>query len=517
VRIFLDDIYDRRVSVLSYVVNQRREVSLTEIGKATNLSKKTVSMIIKQFEQELDVSKGKFEVYYINQTIQGVYAKNLDIVSISNKYLKQSILYKMIKHIFLMEKIDAIDFCDIEFISPATFSRYRRKLQKILNQCELSLTRTNEIKGDELRIRNFFFLFFSNTLNVWTFDEDSYSEISEYLSKHIKEWENIDSIKKGKLCLLLYICNVRFSQKKNVEKSILSKLSEQFKYNSYTKLLFDYFHFRKNRTERQTWNETSAILFLMYKEGLLHEEVLEVEGYLKFFNETNFEFIKYSDLLTNKIIATFFQGQSRSSIYWRIRKEIDQMHLLFETSFIDPRMFYYIYDEKSFFYADKMEQKIQRTVQKLMKELIEKTEYGLFFQSIKKFINQETLTEYVYLVVYTILTKFLEMDFPKVKILIHNSKVFVEPILHQKINLIFSDKVEFVENQYNSPDIIITDVKLDKIVPEAKVIFISSFSNSADFALLLEEIESKILTLYDERKLIVASKQASKAINYCLN
>lgn len=182
------------------------------------------------------------------------------------------------------------------------------------------------------------------------------------------------------------------------------------------------------------------------------------------------------------------------------------MHLLFETSFIDPRIFYYIYDEKSYYHADTAEQKIQLGVQNLMCELIDQTEYGLFFKEIKKSINRETLTDYVYLVVYTILTKFLQMDFPKVKILIQNSKVFVEPILRQKINLIFSDRVEFVENQSASPDVIVTDVQLQQIEPKAKVIFISSFSNSFDFSLLLEEIEEKILMFYYERTLVVNSK-----------
>lgn len=505
-RIFLDDVYDRRINVLSYVDNQRKEVSLAEIGKATKLSKKTVSMIIKQFEQELDVSKEQFEVYYTNQTIQGVHANNLDIVSISNKHLKQSILYKMIKHLFLMDRIDAITFCDIEFISPATFSRHRRRLQKILSRCELSLTRTNEIEGDELRIRNFFFLFFSNALNSWTFDTDSYEEIADYLSSNIKEWDKIDSVKKNKFCLLIYICNVRFSHKKSIEKSILSKLSAQFQEGLYTNLFFDYFHLHKNRTEQQSWDETSAVLFLLYKERLSHEESFEIEEYPKFFNETNFSFIKYSNLLTDKIITTFFRETTSSSIYWEIRKEIDMMHLLFETSFIDPRIFYYIYDEKSYYHADTAEQKIQLGVQNLMCELIDQTEYGLFFKEIKKSINRETLTDYVYLVVYTILTKYLQMDFPKVKILIQNSKVFVEPILRQKINLIFSDRVEFVENQSASPDIIVTDVQLQQIEPKAKVIFISSFSNSFDFSLLLEEIEEKILMFYYERTLVVNSK-----------
>lgn len=501
-RIFLDDVYDRRIGVLSYIDNQRREVSLTEIGQATNLSKKTVSMIIRQFEQELDVSKEQFRVEYTNQTIQSVYANNLDIVSISNTHLKHSILYKMIKHIFLMEKIDAIAFCDIEFISPATFSRHRRKLQAILHQCGLSLTRANEIQGDELRIRNFFFLFFSNALNSWGFEGNSYVEISEYLNSKIKEWNTIDSIKKDKLCLLIYICNVRFSQKKIIEKNILSKLSEQYKDGQYTQLFFYYFHFNKSRSEQQSWDETSVVLFLIYKERLLFEESYGSEVYQKFFNENNFSFIEYSNLVTEKIMATFFKAKDLPHIYWEIRKEIDLMHLLFETSYVDPRMFYYIYDEKSFFYADTAEQKIQQSIQNIINELIEKTDYGTFFKEIKKSINQETLIDYIYLVVYTILAKFLRMDFPKVKILIQNSKVFVEPILHQKIKLIFSDKVEFVGNQSASPDIIITDIQVSEIKCNAKVVFISSFSNSSDFSLLLEEIEKKILELYDERKLM---------------
>lgn len=327
-------------------------------------------------------------------------------------------------------------------------------------------------------------------MNSWTFDKDSYVEINDYLSSNIKEWDKMDSIKKRKLCLVLYICNVRISQK-NIEKSVLSTLAEQFQESFDTKIFFDYFHLHKNRTEQQSWDETSAVLFLIYKERLSHEEAFDIEEYPKFFNETNFKFIKYSNLVTNKIMDTFFQGETNQSIYWEIRKEIDMMHLLFETSFIDPRMFYYIYDEKSFYHADTAELKIQRSVQNLMNELIEETEYGLFFKTIKKSVNREILTDYMYLVVYTILTKFLQMDFPKIKILIQNSKIFVEPILRQKISLIFSDKVEFVESQIASPDIIVTDVQLHKLESDAKVIFISSFSNSFDFSLLLEEIEEK--------------------------
>ena len=500
-RIFLDEVYDRRINVLSFVANRRKEVSLSEIAEATNFSKKTVSLIIKQFEQELTVSKERFEVSYIHNTVQGVYASNIDLVSISNKYLKTSILYKMIKHIFLMERIDAITFCDLEFISPATFSRNRSKLQKILNQCGLSLTRINEIKGSELRIRNFFFLFFFNASNTWDFDQASYSEMKAYFSERIQGWESLNCIRKRQVCLLLFICNVRISQKKVVKKSILTSLSERFQDGMYTKVFFEYFHLKKNRPEKLSWDETSAALLLLYKERLVDGEVFVIEEHQKFFNEENFKLVKYSHLLAEKLIETFFHGNSTPMVYWKLRKELDMMHFLMETCFIDPKLFYYIYDEKNFFYADPTEKKIQQNIQMVIEKLITKTEYGSFFKAIKKYTSQETLTDYIYLVTYTILVKFMQVDFPKVRILIQNSKVFVGPIISQKIELLFSDKIEFVKNQQGSPDIIVTDIELTEKNSKAKEIFISSFSNSSDLELLLEEIGKKIIEHYDDRHL----------------
>ncbi|EOL50527.1 helix-turn-helix domain-containing protein [Enterococcus caccae] len=500
-RIFLDDVYDRRIKVLSFIANRRKEVSLSEIAEATQLSKKTVSIIIRQFEQELTLTEEQFKVTYIHNTVQGVYANNLDLVSISNKQLKNSILYKMIRHIFLMERIDAISFCDLEFISPATFSRNRRKLQNILNQCGLSLTRINEIEGEEFRIRNFFFLFFFNASNTWEFGLNVYNEISEYFSERITDWEKMSCINKRKICLLIYISSIRISQKKVVKKSILSDLSEKFQEGKYTKVFFEYFHLKKNRPERQAWNETSAALLLLYKERLVDEEVFVIEEHKKFFSEENFKLVRYSQMLTEKLIETFFQGNSTPLVYWKIRKELDMMHLLMETCFIDPRMFYYIYDEKTFFCADSTEKKIQLKIRNVIDELITKTEYGSFFKAIKKYTSQETLTDYTYLVTYTILVKFTQVDFPKVRILIQNSKIFVGPIIYQKIKLLFSDKVEFVKNQFASPDIIVTDIQLMEKDTRAKEIFISSFSNSSDFALLLDEIEKKIVEHYDNRQL----------------
>ncbi|MBO0441101.1 helix-turn-helix domain-containing protein [Candidatus Enterococcus ikei] len=499
-RIFLDEVYDRRINVLSFVASKRQEVSLTEIAEATNLSKKTVSIIIRQFEQELNVTDEYFKVTYVHRTLQSVYANNLDLVSISNNYLKMSILYKMIRHIFLMERIDAITFCDLEFISPATFSRHRRRLQKILNQCGLNLTRSNEITGDELRIRNFFFLFFANASGNWDFETRIYNEINEYFGQRIQGWYELNSIKKSKLCLIIYICNVRFSQKKVIEKSILTDLARKFQTGTHTRVIFDYFHLKKNRSENQAWDETSAALFLLYKERLAEEENFEIEVYQNFFNEYNFPLVNYSHLLAEKLIDVFFQTNDRSTIYWHIRKEIDMMHLLMETCFIDPRMFYYIYDERSFFYADKTEQKIKIKIRKVIEQLITETEYGNFFETIKEFTAEEVLIDYTYLITYTMLVKFLQVDFPKVRILIQNSKVFVEPILSKKITLLFGNKVEFVKNQFSSPDIIVTDTKLMESDSNVKEIFIASFSNSSDFSLMLEEIRKKIIEHYTNRK-----------------
>lgn len=102
-RLFLDEIYDRRLNVLSFINNSEHDTNIKEVAKVTQLANRTVSMIIKQFEEELNNYDTVFKVKYVNQTIKSISVNNLDLNSIGRKYLIQSTMYKIIKHIFYMK------------------------------------------------------------------------------------------------------------------------------------------------------------------------------------------------------------------------------------------------------------------------------------------------------------------------------------------------------------------------------------------------------------------------------
>lgn len=503
-RIFLDEVYDRKLKTLSFIVNKRREVSLAEIAEGTNLSKKTISMMIRQFEQELEVPEDQFRVLYLNKSIQSVYARNLDVVRISNNYLKKSHLYKMIRHLFLKGQIEVMEFCTLYFTSPSSFSRYRQKLVGILKKCGLGLSRTNEIIGEELRIRQFFFLFFSTASTVWLFEIKEYDELTLYFKGRMKNWEKMDTIKQNKFCLIMYICMVRIQQKQLMSNTLLPSLSEYHQTGFYVTLFFDYFHQKKKRAEMSAWDETCAALFFLYTERLAEEEGPFVfEEYQALYTEEHFQFVPSSHLFTAKIIATFFQGTVSTELYWAIRTESDRMHLILETCFIDAKLFYYIYDEENFFYADALERDIQRTIEKMVEELIAETAtYRHFFERVEGYTNKEAILDYLYLVVYTLLLTHRTTDFPEVRIFIQHSKAFVAPLLAGKIKRMFRDRVEMITDPRAPYDLLVTDVRLDTKESQGKELFIATFSDRTDFSLLIEEIEKMIVANYDKKALI---------------
>ncbi|MFC3635176.1 helix-turn-helix domain-containing protein [Enterococcus rivorum] len=303
-RLFLDSMFDRKMYILNFIESSKNPVTIKEITEKTGLSKKTVSKVVKEFAHEHDKHKGNFETVCINGKIKNVQAQNLDLEGISSNYLKQSILYEMIKELFLYDNIDAIKFCDLKFISTSTFSRYRKKLQGILRSCGLSLSRTNQIIGDELQIRNFFLLFFSSSGSQWEFDIQEFEFLNKYLSRKLSNWNSYTFQERKKIILIIHISNVRFRQRNLFYPMRLQKIAELHTDSIYTKVLYDYFSIYKNKNKQQLWNELSIALFFLYKERLIKEE-LDMEAYNNYFSSEKFSFVYMSEKFTKKIIDFF--------------------------------------------------------------------------------------------------------------------------------------------------------------------------------------------------------------------
>ncbi|MBP2098185.1 helix-turn-helix domain-containing protein [Enterococcus rivorum] len=495
-RLFLDSMFDRKMYILNFIESSKNPVTIKEITEKTGLSKKTVSKVVKEFAHEHDKHKGNFETVCINGKIKNVQAQNLDLEGISSNYLKQSILYEMIKELFLYDNIDAIKFCDLKFISTSTFSRYRKKLQGILRSCGLSLSRTNQIIGDELQIRNFFLLFFSSSGSQWEFDIQEFEFLNKYLSRKLSNWNSYTFQERKKIILIIHISNVRFRQRNLFYPMRLQKIAELHTDSIYTKVLYDYFSIYKNKNKQQLWNELSIALFFLYKERLIKEE-LDMEAYNNYFSSEKFSFVYMSEKFTKKIIDFFFDGAQDINLYWRIRQEMDLFHLQLELCFIDSHLFYYIYDEKNLFHLDPFEEEIRRKVAIIFKELKSNDLYRKLFFSIK----ESAILEYLYLMIYTLVAEFSITKVEPIKIVLKNSKVFVKDILENKITSFFGESIKIVN--INEPvDIVVTDISIPSLSEEIQSVYVTTFSDLSDLSTLFGEISSLIIKKFDDRKMI---------------
>lgn len=493
-RLFLDEIYDRRLKVLNVINNSGEIKSIKEIAKATNLANRTVSMIIKQFEQELDVPDTVFKVEYVNKTIKSVSANNLDLSSIGRSYLLQSTMYKVIKHIFLYDKLDVNKFCEAEFISAPTFSRHRQPLKKILQECGLDLSRENRIIGDEFRIRNFFFLFFSNASNVWEFAAQDYLEIEHYFSARLPQWKDMNSLKRLKFILIIYISVTR-SRKKNFAKNkVLIDSLVKHEHLESTSLMLNYFSSGKSKTVEQVKGEVSATLFFLYKEQMILEK-MELKSYEDYFLEENFLFVLESNKLTVKLLDEFFEGNKSDDLFLSVRREIDLFFLVLEICFIDYKIFYYVYDAKRFYYADSVEQKMKEKLAIIFNEM------ALFSNKRLKGFEQEDLLDYMYLAIYSLQAQFKVTSYEPVIVFIQNTKNFVREIIQEKISPLFGDRIKCVDLLTPQVDIVVTDVKLTNEEHKAHQVYVTTFSDHDDISFLIEQIQNKVLEKYNKRKM----------------
>lgn len=512
-RMFLDNLFDRRISILSFVENSLKPVTIKEISEHTGISKKTVSIIIKEFDVE-NSFEGSFKINYNNEVIQTVQTENLNLVKITSYYLKRSVLYQMVKYLFLYESLDVAKFCDSIFISPPTFSRYRKILKKNLSKCGLDLSRSNQLVGGELQIRNFFVLFFSNVSEEWEFSTGYYEKVYRYLSKNLPNWENYTFQEKKKIILIFFVTDIRSEQKKSLENPKLKRMTQEFAHSENIKIIFTYYSLNKKRKIEHTWNDTSLTAFFLYKERLLKEEI-NVTEYGNFFSNERFSYTKASEFLTARILTDFFDGDGNCNLYWKIRQEVDLFHLQLETCFVDTKLFYYIYDKTLSFQLDSFEEEIRQKILILLKDCFIHPASQNFYKDIPSFIKQDALVDYLYLMIYSLIINFTTTEVVPIKIIVKNSRIFVKDILKNKISSFFGDRVEFV-NQIEFADMIVTDVNIPCGGKEIPKIYVSTFSDVSDLTLLIREITSLIMTNFTHRKIIKNTEVSKSAFHTIL-
>ena len=497
-RIFLDNSMNRRIAVLNFIENSADAVTVKEISEQTGLSKKTIKLFIKEFEREFGANENKYHVNYSNGVIKSVAASNLNVSKISSEYLKQTVLYRMLKYIFLNGHLDVIKFCHKNFISQATFSRHRKKLESILSECGLELSRNNEIIGNEMRIRNFFMMFFSNSSEKWEFEAKYYETIYDYVSNNLPNWFKYTPQEQKKIILILFINDVRSSQKKESKHLGFEKIDESYKKLAFIQRIYDYFSLNKKRDYSQAWDETNIAATFFYKERLIKQET-HLKKSCEFFSEEGYYFVHLSEVLADRILFKFFKNQQDSSLYWQVRHEVDLFHLQLETCFIDYRLFSYNYDENRFAHLEPFEKKIRKEAKVILEELMNTDEGKRIYLKNDSFIQKDSLVEYLYLMICALVSQHSKIEAESIKIIVKNSTIFEKDILKHKILALFGEKIEFV-GLSDIADLIVTDTKLIHPQSEIPTVYVSTFSDEENMNIVISKIVDLIVEKFYKRK-----------------
>ncbi|WP_239644653.1 hypothetical protein [Enterococcus crotali] len=176
------------------------------------------------------------------------------------------------------------------------------------------------------------------------------------------------------------------------------------------------------------------------------------------------------------------------------------MHLTFSTCYVDLSIFYYVYDSTNYYYRDEAEQEIVKKIEKIVNELTTSTIYKAWWEQLN--IERAAFINSLYLLVYTLLNELQEYQYEPVKVMVQNSKVFIENILTNKLDLIFGDRVQLVTGFRDEPEILITDVQLQGTPEQTSTVFVNSFSDFSDINNAINVITKANLKNFGQRKII---------------
>lgn len=495
---FVDSNSKSKLEILELLVRKRVPMSIEELADEIKASNKTVRKLVNELETELSEDE-KFGIHYSGSKIKSIYASNLSILDIGMRYLKNSIYYKIMIDLFY-DRLDRKIFCEREFISESLFKLKIKQLKEKMSNYSLSLDSKLKIVGEEFKIRNFFYIFFSSTVSEWPFDESFKNKLDQNFKGLYALWENLNMINQSRFCLVLYISYIRNSNMRYLENNRLGFLENEFNQVELKICIRNFF--KETNVMKDLENEVRVACLFIFKEHLVPFKISDGQisrSELK--NELSY--IKFSDVLTQKIIDFFFPVLPYEDFKRDINKCTDLFHMELVYGMIDARDFFYTFNKDGFYYKDDSEELLYEQVQILYQHLMKDGEYQLWYEQVESTVKKEVYLDQLYIMIYNIKNKVTPTTFDKVRIYVQNSKKHVEELIIYKIKLIFSEKVEILSTPYQSKiDLLVTDTitKYNELLDE-QIVILPTFSNKYEFEILINKIMKTVFEKYTERKI----------------
>lgn len=491
-KMFINKTDNKKIELLDYLIRQPKEVTISELISVTGLSDKTIRAIIHDFPKNPALAPQNVVINY-NEVgkIKSIGIINSSLVDIAFYYLEQSILYTMIKELFLNGNLQMENFCEEHFISSSTFSRYKSKLRSILEQFNLKLLPNLTLDGEEYRIRNFFFLFFSNANSKWLFSEEEYRAIDVSLkSEYFKDF-SLDPAQQSMVRLLIYVCKIRNSQGNTIQETLEITLKAG---SSYEKIYDDTYQYIEKHFSYFDYKEREAqFLFIFFlRNQMISPEPYSEDGLsvvIKSIEDLKEAYEKSSQFLTDEIITHFFEDDEAISplVYYKV-----SMFLLYAaSSFCDSRSFLYIYDVDAYYSKTNYEQQIIEKVKLIIRKIVKQFPENPFVVLVKDIDREEAFENQLFLLVYSLLSKQKKYEIIKVKVYVQNSKVYIADILKRQIKDMFLENVEIVDRYSEDIDVFVSDKEYIEENTTNKV-YVPTFSDAPYLNAMFGAITSKV-------------------------
>ncbi|WP_207695790.1 hypothetical protein DOK67_0001496 [Enterococcus sp. DIV0212c] len=496
-RLFIGDIDNRKIEVLAYLIKELKEVKISDLVTATGFSDKTVRSIVLSLKDNPYLDETKMTINYNeNGKITSIIVSNISLADAAFYYLEKSVIYIMIKELFLKGYLDKNKICKTYFISEATYMRYKKKLNKILKQFYFKLSKENVLIGEEYRIRNFYFLFFSYAHSDWFFSEETYRDIERTLTEVFFEKVQFDASKKSMICLLLFICKIRNNQGFYVNQKTTVQFKEHGGYERIYKGISNYIntycpYFKNKQSEIQFFFFFCIRGQLIIPEPYLEEEMIIDVDRFENFKETR-------DYLVQNILSEFFENDKERELL--VKQDITTFLLYVYFSFIDSRYFLYVYDEANYYSRTKYEKELLAKIKGFMdpakKQFPDNPFFNLWFQRNK----EDVLINQLFLLIYSLISRVELENIVTVRVHVQISKVYLTDILKAKIKQVFAENVEIVNFYDDSVDLVVSD-KNYSIQGEHPVrVYVPTFSDSQYFDIMCETILKEITRKISQSK-----------------
>ncbi|MBO0439818.1 helix-turn-helix domain-containing protein [Candidatus Enterococcus ikei] len=496
-KLFISDIDNRKIEVLAYLIKELKEVKISDLVVATGLSDKTVRGIVLSLKDNPYLDETKMTINYNeNGNIISIIVSNISLADAAFFYLEKSVIYIMIKELFLRGYLDKNKICTTNFISEATFTRYKNQLKNILQTFHFTLSKENVLIGDEYRIRNFYFLFFSFAHSKWFFSEESYSDIERSLSTSFFENTKFDTSKKSMVCLLVFICKIRNTQGFYVDQKTPIQFKKNGSYERVYKGIANYINtycpYFKNKAEETQF----LFLFSIRGQLIVPNPYLEEEMIIDIDRFENFK--ETRDYLVQNILSEFFDDDNERGQL--VNQDVTMFLLYVYFSFIDSRKFLYVYDEENYYSRTNYEKELLEKIKGIMSPTKKEIRNNLFFKEWFHGEKGDVLINQLFLLVYSLVSRVELENIVTVRVHVQISKVYVADILKAKIKQVFAENVELVNFCDESTDLIVSDKNYSNHKEQSLRIYVPTFSDAQYFDILCETILKEITKKISQNK-----------------